>query len=123
MQIQNFEISAGDDLILTFQAEAIDTPDPTLYGATVKWWAARSRSDLPDEAVIQKSTEDSPSDVEIVDPEALIFTVTLHRDDTIELFRDYYHECQVIDADGKVLTVTAGTMTVRRTLIRPELVT
>lgn len=123
MQIQNFEISAGDDLILTFQAEGIDSPDATLYGATVKWWAARTREDAPENVVIEKSTEDSPSDVEIVDPEALIFTVTLHRNDTLELFRDYYHECQIIDADGKVLTVTAGTMTVRRTLIRPELVT
>jgi hypothetical protein len=123
MQIQNFEISAGDDLILTFQAEDASSPDPTLYGATIKWWAARSADAAPEDVVIEKSTEDSPSDVEIVDPEALIFTVTLHRADTIELFRDYYHECQVIDAEGKVLTVTAGTMTVRRTLIRPELVT
>lgn len=111
--IENFEVEAGDDVVLNFSVSA--PSGTTLDGAEVKWWASRERADEPDgEPVLEKSVGDG---IVITNTALRTFAVTLTAEDTEGLSGRFYHEAEVTDSEGKKSTVTKGVMTVKKTLI------
>lgn len=113
--IENFTIQAGDDITLKFDV----SPDEgvSLAGSTIRWWAARSAYSKPDKINIMKSSAVGDG-ITIDDPDALTFSVALDREDTLNLIGDFYHEAKVTDPAGNFVTVTKGTMTIERTVVR-----
>lgn len=110
---QNFDMMAGDDVELNFTISSDIAL--TLTGASIRWWVARSVGAGPARAVVMKSLV---SGIAVTDADNRLFTVTLNAADTDGLKGFYYHECEIIDAAGKISTVTTGKMTVNPTIIR-----
>jgi hypothetical protein len=113
--VQNFEIHAGDDLVIpvTVTDEAGQAVD--LTGAAVGWQAARGTPQrFGTTPVVSKA---SGSGIAVTDPAGGVFEITLEAADTQGLRGAFYHEAEVTDAAGKKTTVMAGTMTVEPTLI------
>jgi len=114
-QVENFSIHAGNDIQIPVVVE--DENNGSLTDATIHWWAARSRFTTADKVTLKKSTEDG---IEITDADAREFTLTLTRADTLDLLGGYHHEFMIIDNEGNHSTVIDGTMTIERSLVRPE---
>jgi hypothetical protein len=110
---QNVFLPAGDslDIVLAVKTEAgVDVP---LAGATVRWWMGHSRFSAGDGVLIKKSIGQG---VAITDATA---TVSLAPSDTAEIpAGTYYHEAEIVFADGSVSTVTTGRFTLVGTIVR-----
>ena len=109
---QNAVVDAGNDCVLAFTITA--DAGVTLNGAQIDWYMAATRFDGVDYVAIHKSTETVPGG--ITQTGDLTFSVALDAADTAELGGDYYHEAEVEDASGNIVTVTVGHISVRRTL-------
>lgn len=110
----DFEMFQGDDIALDFavKEDAADGEPVSLVGiASLRWWLSRK---VTTPALVQKAIG---AGVEITDAAAGEFTVRLEPADTEERFGTFYHEAEVIDADGKVSTVHAGEIIIKRALI------
>ena len=117
-KIQNFSVPAGDGVDLNWDVD----PDAgvSLIGADIIWRAYEQEFGLPvagSDPVISKRLDDG---IQIDDPTALTFTVTIDRADTVGLLRNYYHEATVISEEGIWVTVTVGAMTVTQTENRDD---
>lgn len=118
MTDQNFSMYRGDSrrLIITV-TDANGDPKP-LTGSFIRWAMARDRA-AP--IAVQKITGDG---ITITDPAGGEFAVYIYPADTEDFdlprsgSRSYYHEAEVTDSAGAVATVTTGTVTVLRDLIR-----
>lgn len=117
---QNFTMYAGDTKIITVTVTDDDDEAVDLTGATIRWQASRLVVDEGFDAdpLISKDN-DTGGGIESASPSTGVFEVTLDPDDTEDLSGLYYHEAEVIDADGNVATVMTGRMTVVPVLIRP----
>ena len=63
------------------------------------------------EPVLEKTNGDGGT-VVVTDPDAAILKIPLTPDDTIDLLRNYYHECTVVDPVRGNIPVANGIMTV-----------
>lgn len=115
---ENLTLKAGDDKVLSFTIDPSDLDD--LDGATIRWWLARSAFSDPADADLKKDNiSGGAGGIEIVSPtSSRKFNVELARSETLDFIGAYYHEAQVTDPDGNWATVTTGTITFERTLIR-----
>lgn len=110
---QNVVIPAGDslDIVLAVKTEAgVDVP---LAGATVRWWMGRSRVSVGDDVLIKKSIG---SGIAIVGATATVSLAPANTDSIPP--GTYYHEAEVVFADGSVSTVTTGSFTIGPTIVR-----
>ena len=118
MTDQNFTMHRGDSRRLKITVtDAGGDPKP-LTGASITWAMARDRT-AP--VLVQKTIA---AGVTITNPSGGEFIVDIAPADTEDLdllrsgSRSFYHEAQVTDSAGAVATVTTGTVTVLRDLIR-----
>lgn len=106
--ISNFSVSAGDNAVLSFEAE---TGEVNLNDAEVSWALYAQDEGAPTgDAIIEKLlsygvTAESDGDI-------TSFEIELEVADTIELaLGNYYHEAILVDGNGKNLTVAIGILT------------
>lgn len=111
----DFEMFAGDTPTLGFTVADANGDPMDLNGATIRWQAARSVNSRP--PLIEKSIG---SGISVTNAALGQFDVALAATDTENLRGALYHEAEIIDDQGNVITVIAGTMTVTPTLIKPE---
>lgn len=100
---QNFEMFCGDthELPVTVRDSSGALKDIT--GAAVAWALAKSVKCDPE------FTKATGSGIALTDPSNGLFTVTLNPADTLNLCPgDYYHEAEVTDSSGRVVTVMTG---------------
>lgn len=110
---QDFTIWAGNDVVLRIDVEMAE--DQVLLGADIRWWMAPTKfSSLIN---VRKSLGEG---IELAEDSQTAFEVTLDAADTDGLHGCYYHEAEVIETNGKVSTVTVGTVTIRPTIIKAE---
>ena len=113
--VQNFEIHAGDDLVIPVTVTDQAGQPVDLTGATAAWQAARGTPEkFSKTPALSKATG---SGIVLTDPASGTFEITLAAADTEGLRGVFYHEAEVTDAGGNRATVLAGTMTVLATLI------
>lgn len=110
---QDFCIPRGDDLRvvvhLTDQAgEEVDIQDVQ----NLRWWVARSPSQPP---VIQKNLSDGS--MFLGGPSTFFFDLVPADTESLPP-GGYYHETEIITAQGLVHTVMAGRLRIERDLIR-----
>lgn len=107
---QNFSIYQGDNLTIKVYLSYQDGTPFAIIGAGARWRMARNnRSSHILEKIPALSTDGGKS----------IATVEFTPIDTESTTSgDYYHEMEVVDIDGKVFTVTVGTVSIRRTIIK-----
>lgn len=114
--IQNFSIPANDDVDINFDVDPDD--GASLVGSTIYWRAYEQEFGLPVSGVDPVLTKVLDDGIQITDPDAGQFVVTILADDTVDLLRNYYHEARIKDTDGNWVTVTTGIMTVTGTEVR-----
>lgn len=111
--IQNFSVAAGDEMIVNIDVD----PDEgfTLLNCEIFWNVYQQEHGVPKldvDPIIEKTLHDG---IDVTNPTASQFAVTLTESDTISLLRNYYHEVTIIDGDGNRTTPTVGIMTVTQT--------
>jgi hypothetical protein len=118
---QNFDWWQGNNGILAFDIDpaTLEEALTSLSGCTVRWQVFEIIEGKPNVGV-PLITKVSPTNIEITDAPTMLFEVTLIRADTLNLFapKTYYHEAEVQDAGGKIVTVTYGNMKLHYTGIR-----
>lgn len=118
MTDQNFTMHRGDSRKIKITVTDAAGEPKSLTGSFIRWAMARDSS-AP--ILIQKITGDG---VSVVDAPGGEFTVSIYPSDTEEFdlprsgLRSFYHEAEVTDSAGAVATVTTGTVTLLRDLIR-----
>lgn len=110
---QDFTIWAGNDVVLRITVEMNE--DQVLLGAEIRWWMARSKW-----AATPLITKALGAGIELTDDSQVAFDVTLDAADTEGLHGAYYHEAEIIETNGKVSTVTVGSVTIRPTIVNAE---
>lgn len=113
----DFSMYAGDDKILQVTVRDLvgTTVDITDF-TEIRWALSKSVGRQP--PILEKVLS---AGVEIISGGVGRFDVTINSADTESLRHgDYYHEAEVINEDGLVATVLAGTVTILPTLIKPE---
>lgn len=111
MQQQNFIMCSGDTRTLTVTVNDRVTGDPIdLTGASIAWVLAKNNKST---AEIEKSVG---SGITVATPASGVFVVTINPADTTDLDGIYYHEAQVTDASGRVVTVMRGRATIETDL-------
>ncbi len=106
---------AGDDKVLEVTVTDAAGTAVDITGASIQWRLSKTVNRRP--AQIAKAT--GGAGVEITDAAAGVFEVTLDPADTEDLRGAYYHEAEVIDADGNVSTVLTGAAEILPALIKP----
>lgn len=112
--IQNFSVDAGDDTDINVDVD----PDVgvTLLGSTVYWTVFAQKFSIPfGDPVLRKVSDHG---LLVTDADQLKFTISLSATDTADLKGNYYHETQIVDTTGNVVTVNQGIMTVKATVNR-----
>lgn len=111
----DFSLHAGDSLILDVPVvdEATGEPLDLTDAQAIRWQLARS---VKHPALVEKAVG---SGVQVQDAPGGLVAVTLAPADTVNLSGRYYHEVEVIDAQGHVCTVLAGYVLIRPALIPP----
>lgn len=109
----DFEMFAGDTKILGVTAKDAAGEVVDISGATIRWQLAKS---VTTAALVEKATGDG---ITITDGAGGAFDIELDNADTEGLKGDHYHEAEVELADGTIATVLSGTVTIKRTLIKP----
>ena len=113
----SFEMFAGDTKRINFTITDASTNDVfDLTGATAMWQASRARPTGFSSTPVIIKTENNG--LEIVDVIGGAISVLLTPADTTSLSGDYYHELQLVDADGDIATAYSGTFTIKKALIR-----
>lgn len=112
--LQNFQVVSGDapagGIVFTVTDQAGAVVD--LTGASVRWSARRLNSAT---VAIEKTT--AAGGVEITDPTAGVFVVSLEAADTAALEGVYLHEAEVEDVAGNVWTAARGHMTITEDVV------
>lgn len=114
---QDFPLVAGDSHLIEF-AVTENGVAADLTGATaLRWGCVKRRADgtFTGAAVVTKALG---SGVEITDAAGGVIQVTLDPDDTAELPAGaYYHELELTDAGGAVITLATGTLNLAANLL------
>lgn len=110
--LANTELMAGDyhSLVVQLRDSAGEPVDITGY--TVTWSLATSATAV---AAVTKST--ATSGITVTDASLGQLTIELLSSDTAPLSGAYYHECQLLQSDGKAFTMFRG-----KFIITPQLV-
>jgi hypothetical protein len=91
-----------------------------LTGASARWWMGKNVAATGDDVYVKKSSGAGLA-IEI-STEGSTVVITLDPGDTDgKKSGTFYHECEVVDADGNVSTVTIGKFILKPTLIPDEL--
>lgn len=106
---QNFTLVAGDSAKLKFPTVDANGDAFALAGSTIKWQLAK---DSRGPALITKETA-----LGITLDGASTFDVELSPADTIGLLGEHYHEAEITDVAGNVVTVAKGIAVFERGLI------
>jgi hypothetical protein len=110
---QNVALLAGDSLDIVLPVKTLAGADVPLAGATVRWWLGRSRWSVGADIFVKKSIGQG------IAIDGATATVSLAPADTDTLpAGTYYHEAEVIFADGSVSTVTTGSFILDSTIVR-----
>jgi hypothetical protein len=108
----------GDSATITISVQDGAGNFVNLSGATARWWMGKSVSATGADVYIKKAIG---SGLEIDQPTTSEWdlVITLDPGDTENLTKvgTFYHEAEVVDADGNVSTVTIGKFTLKPTLI------
>lgn len=116
LENQNATIRVRNDHVLRVTVLDNDDQPVDITGATIRWQlAGRVGSTSP---LVSKAT--GGQGVEITDAENGVFEVTLDSADTDGLNGTYYHEAELVDAQGKKQTVMVGEITIVRVLIQEQ---
>jgi len=116
IQIQDFEIAAGDDLDIPVTVTADGTPagDPvSIAGAQKIVFAVADYG----ATATRRVTLNLAAGVAITDGPGGAFTASLSGDDTVALSGRYRHQARVTDSEGNRTTVFMGTLTVQPTIL------
>lgn len=109
---QNFTVYANNTTDVTIDIDPDD--EITLVGAIITWKVYLQQFGQPvagEDPVITKSNGDGGT-IEVTDPDTQTLKIPLEPADTVELLRNYYHECTVEDPERGTITVANGIMTV-----------
>lgn len=88
-----------------------------LSGATARWWMGKNVKATGANIYIQK--RDGSGLVIDAETDRWVLVITLAPADTEALTAGtFYHEAEVVDADGNVSTVTIGKFTLKPTMVR-----
>ena len=110
---QNVFLPAGDSLDIVLAVKTAAGVDVPLAGATVRWWMGRGRASFGEDVLIKKSIG---LGIAVTGATA---TVSLAPADTDAIPAGvYYHEAEIVFADGTVSTVTTGNITIGATIVR-----
>jgi hypothetical protein len=112
LESQNFSVYAGNNVDITIDIDPDD--EVTLVGAVITWSVYPQAFGQPvagEDPVIEKSNGVGGTIV-VTDPDTQTLSIPLEEEDTIELLRNYYHECTVEDESRGLITVAHGIMTV-----------
>jgi len=130
---QQVEMWAGDTLTIRIPIKDTDGGYVDLGGATAKWWMGKNAKATGTDVYLKKSSASTMlcddgvtrNQVEIDrETDFWVLLVHLKGDDTETGFgtnpkpATYYHEAEVIDADGNIATVTTGQFIIEPTLVR-----
>lgn len=100
--------------------EDITAGDPfPLSGKTVWFTVKRLYSDIDEDALFQKSTEDNGITIR-ADPDNNVAEITIDRADTEGIYQDstFHYDLQTKNEDEKVWTIAEGTLTVEASVTR-----
>lgn len=119
---QNFSVYANSSTEITIDVDPDDSI--TLAGAIIEWHAYEMALGLPVDGSLPVISKDNRVGGTVTaDDDTQTLTIPLLPSDTVELLRNYYHECTVVDPSRGSLTIACGIMTVLGTENRPEEVT
>jgi hypothetical protein len=111
--MNDFAMYAGDSRIVRIAVKDEAGAPVDITGSTLKWLLSRS---MTGEALVEKATGDG---IELQNPAAGTFGVTLEPADTEDLEDGiYYHEAEMT-LDGDISTVVSGPVLIERGAIRP----
>lgn len=107
----DFELKAGDDLVLECTLKDDRGNVLPLSGVSLKWGFSRMRADGSHAAtpVVEKTIGDG---ITVVDAGAGRYNIVIDSADTASRRGDWYHECEALDSNGKRATALYGVMTV-----------
>lgn len=116
---QHFSVPAGDDVELVFDIDLND--EITLTDALVLFHVYDQQYGVvdADTLLLQRHNDSGNGGVSIPGSPANRVIVTLAKEDTLDLLRNYYFELKVVDADGNNSTVADGIITFLQTAIPP----
>lgn len=114
----SFEMFAGDTMRMNFAITDASTGNELdLFGSTVRWQMSRAKTvGFSSTPILSKTEGDG---LEIVDAFGGLILVRLAPEDTEGRSGVFYHEVELIDADGDVSTAYSGTFTIKKALIKP----
>lgn len=131
---QTVTLWAGDTFQIRIPVVDQDGAYPSLSGATAKWWMGKSAKATGADVYLQKSSAtdmvcddgETRKEVEIEQYETSKWrlVVNLKGADTelgtsaIPKAGTYYHEAEIITADGNRSTVTIGPFVLEQTMVR-----
>ncbi len=111
---QNFVMFKGDDKIIRFTVQDVES----VVGLKARWTISSEPGSV---SFLEKSTETSPPGITMDGKNIEVHLNSVDTDDhTVFETKKYYHECELVDGDGKISTVAIGEVDMRDvTLIRP----
>lgn len=116
---QTIDHWCGDSRTITIPVLDAAGAAVNLAGATARWWMGKSASATGTNVYVQKATGSGITITSAGSPATYTLNITLAPADTAGLKPgSYYHEAEVVDVSGNVATVTTGTFTLERDLVR-----
>jgi hypothetical protein len=117
---QNVQHWRGDTKVIIVPVKDDTGAFVDLDGGSARWWLGRNAGAAGDKVLVKKASIGSGGIVLQLEDGYWRARITIDPADTEGLKPgDYYHELEVIDADGAVSTVTTGTFTIVQTMIPP----
>jgi hypothetical protein len=114
--VQNVSVPADDDEDLNFTL--IGTGVALGPGSQIFFDVYEAQFGAPIPGLTPVITKVLDHGIEITNPDAKTFTVTIARADTAGLLRNYYYEVRVVDVNSFSVTTTIGIFTITGTEIR-----
>lgn len=113
----DFQSMSGDSLTLKIKmVDSARAPYDVSWATVIKWKLARKNTDTV--YLIEKALTAGVAVIhDMGPPEAYYITVDLVENDSKDLSGDFYHECELRDGSGKVVTAFIGTGTFIKDLI------
>lgn len=113
---QDFDHWRGDTKHINIPVRDVDGAAVDLAGGSARWWLGKSPGAVGSGVLVKKSTGEGLTLAQING----VWTAQIVLDpaDTQGIKPGaYYHELEVIDADGAVTTATTGMVTIKPTLV------
>lgn len=107
---QNCEVWQGDDFILEFDVEGVETDDDL---SQALWGIYKNKDGKP---LFTKSSADS-TEIEIDVPNRKVRVILLSSDTAEMQTGNYYYELRVEDANGHISTIATGEIMVHPTIL------